>query len=85
MPLFLSEPEKSAVLNGRGDTRVADFYWALVRRVERRCESPGLLNGEETADWWRPVAEYLTDVAMAHALKPSDMTATWLRDVTLSV
>ncbi|MEO0965227.1 MAG: heparinase II/III family protein [Planctomycetota bacterium] len=85
MPIFLTNDEHAAVRGGQGDQRVADFYWALLRRVETRCESPGLLSGDETVDWWRPVAEYLTDAAMAYALRPTDEVACWLRDVTLSL
>lgn len=85
MALFLTNKERSAILSAGRDQRVGDFYWALLRRVEQRTSAPGLLNGNETVDWWRPVAEYLTDAAMAYALKPSDVIAVWLRDVTLSL
>jgi hypothetical protein len=85
MPLFLSIAEKAAITRKHRDARLNDFYWALQRRVDRRVSKPGLLAGDETADWWRPVCEYLTDVAMAHALMPTTLTAAWLRDVTLSL
>ncbi len=85
MALFLSDGERAALDAARRDPRIADFYWALLRRNEQRVDKPGLLTGNETVDWWRPVAEYVTDAAMAHALKPTDQTAAWLRDVTLSL
>ncbi len=85
MTLFLSDDERAAIHAARTEPRVADFYWALLRRADRYAASPGLLAGGETVDWWRPVAEYLCDTAMAHALRPTEATAAWLRDVTLAL
>jgi len=85
MALFLSDQEHKAILAPDRAPRLSAFYWALQRRTDRRVHKPGLLVGDETADWWRPVSEYLTDAAMVHALKPSEATAVWLRDVTLSL
>lgn len=85
MSLFLSESEKQGIQAARHDATVADFRWALERRVHQRVSKPGLLTGCETADWWRTVAEYVSDAAMAHALKPTSAKAAWLRDVTLSL
>ncbi len=85
MSLFLTDDERAMVLAKDRSSRLGDFHWALMRRVERRASSPGLYSGGETVDWWRPVGEYLTDAAMVHAIKPSELTAVWLRDVTLSL
>lgn len=85
MSLFLSDQERAAIMSADRHPRMGEFYWALQRRVARRVSKPGLLAGDETADWWRPVAEYLSDAAMAHALKPTQATEAWLRDVTLSL
>lgn len=85
MSLFLSESERSAIHSIDRSPQVSDFYWGLLRRVDRRAESPGLFSGRENVDWYRPVAEYFTDAAMAHALRPTDATSAWLRDVTLSL
>ncbi len=85
MALFLSAEEKGAITANDRHPRVTDFHWALLRRVEQRASKPGLLTGDETADWWYPAAEYLTDAAMAQAIKADAHTAIWLRDVTLSL
>lgn len=85
MSLFLSDAERAGIMGRTRHPQTVAFYWALSRRVETRAAKPGLVGPTETADWWRPVSEYLTDAAMAHALKPSQTTAIWLRDATLSV
>lgn len=87
MPLFLSDPERTAIAEARTREPLRSFYWALLNRVERRAASPGLGDHTVTADWWHHAAEYLTDAAMARALlyKPSASLDAWLRDVTLSV
>ncbi len=85
MALFLSDDERAMIVAAGRHPRLSDLYWALQRRVEQRACKPGLLKGDETTDWWRPVSEYLTDAAMAFALKPDGVTGQWLRDVTLSL
>lgn len=85
MALFLSERERESLRTGERDAFCSDLYWALNRRAERRASKPGLLSPEDQVDWWRPVGEYLSDAAMAFALKPSETLSVWLRDVSLSV
>ncbi len=85
MSLFLTDSERAVLCNTPRDARLTDMYWALNRRAEQRAVKPGLMSPEDDVDWWRVVAEYLTDAAMAHALKPSPTLAVWLRDVTLSI
>jgi hypothetical protein len=86
MSLFLTADEKKAILDSKQrDPLLTDLFWALQARVRDRAIKPGLLSPDDTIDWWRVVAEYLGDAAMVYALKPSEETAIWLRDVTLSV
>jgi hypothetical protein len=86
MSLFLSSFEKHAILSSANrDPLLTDLFWALLGRVRDRAAKPGLMSPEDQVDWWRVVAEYLADAAMVQALKPSEETAIWLRDVTLSV
>ena len=85
MPLFLSDAERQTLAAGQRDPFVTDLLWALTRRASIRAAKPGLMSPQDTVDWWRVVAEYLTDAAMAHALKPAPHLAVWLRDVTLSI
>jgi hypothetical protein len=87
MSLFLSETERRAVLDARvrGDLSVNRFWTALQCRTARRAASPGLVSQREDATWWYPVAEYVSDAAMAYALAPTELLGVWLRDVVLSV
>ena len=85
-PLFLSPGERAHIEAEQWRAPLNQFYGALSSRVEARAaRSPGLLTGEETTDWWRPVAEYLSDAAMMHALQPSKHLFAWLRATALSI
>lgn len=86
MSLFLSESEKKAFQAFRKNNVVGqDIFWALLNRVNSRASHPGLTEPEGGSEWWFRAAEYLSDAAMAHALKPSEKVGAWLRDVTLSI
>ena len=86
MSLFLTTTEKQAVLDSKNrDPLLTDLFWALQARVRDRAIKPGLMSPDDHVDWWRVVAEYLGDAAMVYAIKPSEETAIWLRDVTLSI
>jgi hypothetical protein len=39
----------------------------------------------DAVEWWHCASEYLTDAAMAHALKPDAQLALWLRTQTLAI
>lgn len=85
MTLFLSETERARIVATRAVAPVRDFYWALLTRVETRAATPGLLGPDTTCEWWHCAAEYLTDAAMAHALRPSPPVAAWLRAAVLEL
>jgi hypothetical protein len=86
MSLFLTETEKKAFHAYRKQNALGqDLFWALLNRTESRARSPGLTGPEGGADWWFIAAQYLSDAAMAHALKPSDRVAAWLRSTTVEV
>jgi hypothetical protein len=86
MSLFLNEKERAAFMAYReSHTLGNDLYWALVNRVEARAENPGYHGTGRESEWWFPIAEYLTDSAMVHALKPGGKVDPWLRGATLSV
>ncbi len=87
MSIYLPQEDRQAITEARrdGDLIVNRFWTALMSRTARRAVSPGLFDRGEDAEWWYPVAEYLSDAAMAHALQPTDELAAWLRDVSLSI
>jgi hypothetical protein len=86
MSLFLTENEKSAFHDYRKQNPLGqDLFWALLNRTEARARHPGLTGPEGGAEWWFCAAEYLSDAAMAHALKPSASLAAWLRNTTLDL
>lgn len=85
-PLFLSAHEKALVQDlckqdlGRG------FFWTLLNRTSRRAATTELTDASvDAVEWWHCASEYLTDAAMAHALKPDAQLALWLRTQTLAI
>lgn len=85
MSLFLSSVDKENFESLRRSSPVAQtLFWTLINRAEKRATSPGLtaFAGES---WWHHASDYLTDAAMANALRPSPSLAGWIRDVTLSL
>ena len=86
MPLFLDTREKENFTIYRRCHPVGqDFFWALCNRVDQRAASPGHHGDGREAQWWFSAAEFLTDAAMTHALKPSPTVAAWLRTEVLSL
>lgn len=86
MSLFLTETEKNAFHAFRKQNPLGqDLFWALINRAESRAKSPGLTGPDGGAEWWFCAAEYLSDAAMAHALKPSSTISAWLRSTTLDL
>ena len=82
--LFLSDTERSQILNGLrdGDALLCRFYAALHKRVYERAAGvpvatksllgPGATTGTPAATWYYPAAEYLSDAAMLYALQPDE-------------
>ncbi len=85
MPLFLTESERALIRAEQGRAPLNRYFWALHNRASKRAEQPGLRDVDATPEWWHYLAEYLTDAAMACALKPTEQLGAWVRDVTLSV
>ncbi len=86
MSIFLSIEEREQFLAFRKAHELgADLFWALHNRATARAESPGLHGPHGESQWWFCAAEYLTDAAMAWALKPDDQLGIWLRDTVLSL
>jgi len=85
MSLFLDDSERSRIVAARATPPLREFYWALVRRVDQRVVTPGLIAPGTTCDWWHCAAEYLTDAAMVWALRPNPPLAAWMRSTVLDV
>lgn len=85
MSLFLSAMERALINQARTSEPYCSFYWELLNRAQRRASSPGLSDSEATCEWWHFASEYLTDGAIACALKPNETLQVWLRDTVLSV
>lgn len=85
MSIFLTDNERRLIAGNAGKPPLNRYYWALLNRASKRAEAPGLRDLDATPEWWYFAAEYLTDGAMACALKPSEQLRAWVRDVTLAL
>lgn len=86
MSLFLSSEElENFTALRKTDPCGADLFWALLSRVDARAQAPGYHGPSHENEWWFTVGEYLSDAAMAHALRPTPSVAAWLRGATLAV
>ncbi|MDA3959709.1 MAG: heparinase II/III family protein [Planctomycetota bacterium] len=84
MPLFLTDTERELILQSK-DSTIKGYLWALYRRAAKHAEEPGLVDRDTTTEWWFVAMEYLTDAAMAYALKRDDTIGTWIRATVLEL
>lgn len=87
MPIFLSNIEKTSILNEikNENSLISMFYHALQKRVYERVSWGNLLGPNATTIWWHSAAEYLSDAGMSYALKPRPELADWLKKETLEI
>lgn len=85
MPLFLTEAERQAVHQAAKRAPVANVYWALRRRAERRAASVNLQEVGDTVEWWYAAADHLAHGAMAFALGADERVAAWVRSNALAI
>jgi Heparinase II/III-like protein len=87
MSIFLSDTEKTTILNGINDEKslISVFFHALQKRVYKRVSWGNLLGSNATTIWWHSAAEYLSDAAMSYALKQTPELAVWINKETLEI
>lgn len=87
MAVFLSDIEKTAILNEINDEKslISVFFHALQKRVYERVSWGNLLGPNVTTIWWHSAAEYLSDAAMSYALNPTPELAGWIQKETLEI
>lgn len=85
MSLFLTVAERTRLAALPAASPTAALLSALQARVNLRAVSPAFTDREATTDWWHHAAEYLTDAALAHAVRPTPAASAWLRGAVLDV
>jgi Heparinase II/III-like protein len=85
MSLFVSDAERARLKSLPADSPTAALFSAISMRVRQRAATPGLNDPTATTEWWHHAAEYLTDAALVHAIRPSPEVGTWLRSVVLEI
>jgi len=83
--IFLTDAEKTRLLNAPSTSPTAALLSAMQARVYKRAQTPGLNDPSATTEWWHHVAEYVTDAALIHAVRPSAESDEWLRSVIMDV
>jgi len=85
MSLFLTRSERDHLSALPFNSPSAALLSAMHSRVSRRAAAPGLSDRSATTEWWHHAAEYLTDAALVHALRPASLSDAWLRAAVLSI
>jgi len=57
----------------------------MQARVYKRAQTPGLNDPSATTEWWHHAAEYLTDAALIHVVRPSVEADEWLRTAVMDI
>lgn len=85
MSLFLTENERARLTSLAPHSPTAALFSALQARVSQRATAPGLSDRTATTEWWHHAAEYLTDAALVHAIRPTPEVDAWLRSAVLGI
>lgn len=85
MSLFLSLFERDRLRALAPAEPAAALLDAMDKRVRRRAAAPGLSDRFATTDWWHHAAEYLTDAALVHAVRPTPVVSAWLHATVLAL
>jgi len=83
--IFLTPAEKTRLINAPSTSPTAALLASLQARVEKRALTPNLTDPGATTEWWHHAAEYLTDAALVHAVRPSPKVNAWLRASVLEI
>ncbi len=86
MSIFLTQTDIDQINQKRSDRNYSSLYWAMLGRVKKYCENPGLLSHDTTTEWWHHVAEYVTEAAWVYRAGGKNETVkSWLRSTTLEL
>ncbi len=85
MSLFLTNDEAGRITSQHANSPTSALLSAMEARVRQRAAAPGLSDASATTDWWHHAAEYLTDAALVHALRPDPNSNAWLRSSVLAI
>ena len=83
--LFLTEKERTRLMNLPSTSPTASLLSAMQARVAKRAISPGLTDKTATTEWWHHAVEYMTDAALIHAVRPTPAVNSWLRACVLDI
>ena len=85
MSIFLTENERIRLKSLPADSPTAELFSAMCVRVSQRVTTLFMDDPTVTTQWWHHVAEYLTDAALVHAVRPTPEVDAWLRAAVLEI
>jgi len=83
--IFLTDSERTRLQNTPSTSPTASLIAAMQARVYKRAQTPGLNDPTATTEWWHHAAEYLTDAALIHAVRPTVESDEWLRTAVMDI
>jgi hypothetical protein len=83
--IFLTDTEKTRLIKAPSTSPTASLLTSMQARVYKRAQTPGLNDPSTTTEWWHHVAEYITDAALIHAVRPSVEADEWLRAAIMDI
>ena len=83
--IFLTDIERTRLQNVPSTSPTASLLAAMQARVYKRAQTPGLNDPSASTEWWHHAADYLTDAALIHAVRPSVEADEWLRTAVMDI
>ncbi|MBU3191015.1 heparinase II/III-family protein [Clostridium bowmanii] len=69
----------------QGNNKVSDLWEAMQSRTMSNTKYPGIVQPEDTNEWWHIVWERLSDAAFVQLINPSESLGKWIRSAVLEI
>ncbi|MBU3113850.1 heparinase II/III domain-containing protein [Clostridium lacusfryxellense] len=69
----------------QGNNKVSDLWESMQSRTMSNTKYPGIVQPEDTNEWWHIVWERLSDAAFVQLINPSESLGKWIRNAVLEI
>lgn len=83
MAIFVTQAEVTRLRQAPADSKQRRFYEALRDRVQKNTRAPGLVQPDDTQQWWHLCWERASDAAFVYHVDRDEALGQWLRAVGL--
>lgn len=83
MAIFVTQAEIARLKAAPEGSRQSNLYQAMRARTMRNTRAPGLVQPEDTQEWWHLCWERAADAAFVWHVEQPEALGVWLRDVGL--